>query len=219
MSQYFAKPYEPFGGDINVKGDLFNYAKKTDIKNISHVHTSSFALKSNLASLKTKVDKLDIYKLAPVPVDLSKLSNAVENDVVKKTVYYKLVAKVNGIDTSSLVLKNNYDADKTELKHKIPDTSGFVKKTDCNTKIAEMEGKIRSISGLATKTALTVVGSKIPTISNLVKKIDYDGKITEIEKELTDHNHGKYITTTKFNALAASVFNAGLAETHLVTKA
>ena len=85
--------------------------KKTDIKNISHVHTSSFALKSNLASLKTKVDKLDIYKLAPVPVDLSKLSNAVENDVVKKTVYHKLVAKVNGIDTSRLVLKNNYDAD------------------------------------------------------------------------------------------------------------
>ena len=219
MSQYFAKPYEPFGGDINVKGDLFNYAKKTDIKNISHVHTSSFALKSNLATLKTKVDKLDIYKLAPVPVELSKLSNVVENDVVKKTVYHKLVAKVNSIDTSRLVLKTNYDSDKTELKHKISDTSGFVKKTDCNTKIAEIEGKIRSISGLATKTALTVVGSKIPTISNLVKKTDYDGKITEIEKELTDHNHGKYITTTKFNALAASIFNAGLAETHLVTKA
>ena len=170
MSQYFAKPYEPFGGDINVKGDLFNYATKTDIKNISHVDTSSFALKSNLASLKTKVDKLDIYELAPVPVDLSKLSNVVENDVVKKTVYHKLVAKVNSIDTSRLVLKTNYDADNTELKHKIPDTSGFVKKTDCNTKIAEIEGKIRSISGLATKTALTVVGSKIPNISNLVKK-------------------------------------------------
>ena len=219
MSQYFAKPYEPFGGDINVKGDLFNYATKTDIKNISHVDTSSFALKSNLASLKTKVDKLDIYELAPVPVDLSKLSNVVENDVVKKTVYHKLVAKVNSIDTSRLVLKTNYDADKTELKHKIPDTSGFVKKKDCNTKIAEIEGKIRSISGLATKTALTVVGSKVPNISNLIKKTDYDGKITEIEKKITDHNHGKYITTPKFSALAASVFNARLAEAHLVTKA
>ena len=84
MSQYFAKPYEPFGGDINVKGDLFNYATKTDIKNISHVDTSSFALKSNLASLKTKVDKLDIYELAPVPVDLSKLSNVVEMMLLKK---------------------------------------------------------------------------------------------------------------------------------------
>ena len=66
MSQYFPKPYEPFGGDINVKVDLSNYATKADIKNISRVDSSSFALKSNLASLKTEVDKLDIDKLAPV---------------------------------------------------------------------------------------------------------------------------------------------------------
>ena len=112
MSQYFPKPYEPFGGDINVKVDLSNYATKADIKNISHVDTSSFALKSNLASLKTEVDKLDIDKLVPVPVDLSKLSDVVKNDVVKKTVYDKLVAKVNSIDTSGFVLKNNYDTDK-----------------------------------------------------------------------------------------------------------
>ena len=84
MSQYFPKPYEPFGGDINVKVDLSNYATKTDITNISHVDTSSFALKTNLASLKTEVDKLDIDKLVPVPVDLSKLSDVVKNDVVKK---------------------------------------------------------------------------------------------------------------------------------------
>ena len=69
MGQYFPKPYEPFGRDINVKVDLSNYATKADIKNISHVDTSSFALKSNLASLKTEVDKLDIDKVAPVPVD------------------------------------------------------------------------------------------------------------------------------------------------------
>ena len=92
MSQYFPKPYEPFAGDINVKVDLSNYATKTDIKNISHIDTSSFALKSNLASLKTEVDKLDIDKLVPVSVDLSKLSNLVKNDVVQKTVYCKLVA-------------------------------------------------------------------------------------------------------------------------------
>ena len=84
MSQYFPKPYEPFGGDINVKVDLSNYATKADIKNISHVDTSSFALKTNLASLKTEVDKLDIDKLAPVPVDLSKPSDVVKNYVVKK---------------------------------------------------------------------------------------------------------------------------------------
>ena len=84
MSQYFPKPYEPFGGDINVKVDLSNYATKADIKNISHVNTSSFALKTNLANLKTDVDKLDIDKLIPVPVDLSKLSDLVKYDVVKK---------------------------------------------------------------------------------------------------------------------------------------
>ena len=72
MSQYFSKAYEPFGGDINVKVDLSNYATKTDIKNISHVDTSSFALKSILASLKTEVYQLDIDKLVSVPVDLSK---------------------------------------------------------------------------------------------------------------------------------------------------
>ena len=69
MGQYFPKPYEPFGRDINVKVDLSNYATKADIKYVSHVDTSSFALKSNLASLKTEVDKLDIDKVAPVPVD------------------------------------------------------------------------------------------------------------------------------------------------------
>ena len=63
MSQYFPKPYEPFGGDINVKVDLSNYAAKADIKNISHADTSSFALKTNLANLKTEIDKLDIDKL------------------------------------------------------------------------------------------------------------------------------------------------------------
>ena len=77
MSQYFPKPYEPFGGDINVKVDLSNYATKTDIKNISHVDTSSFALKTNLASLKTEFNKLDIDKLVPVPTNLSKISNVV----------------------------------------------------------------------------------------------------------------------------------------------
>ena len=73
MSQYFPKPYEPFDGDINVKVDLSNYATKADIKNVSHIDTLSFVLKSNLASLKTEVDKIDVDKLVPVPVDLSKL--------------------------------------------------------------------------------------------------------------------------------------------------
>ena len=74
MSQYFPKPYEAFSGDINVKVDLSNYATKADIENISHV------------DLKTEVDKFDIDKLVPVPVNLSKLSDVVKNDVVKKLI-------------------------------------------------------------------------------------------------------------------------------------
>ena len=128
MSQYFPKPYEPFNGDINVKTDLSNYATKDDIKNITHVDTSNFALKTNLANLKTEVDKLDIDKLVPVPVDLSKLSDAVKNDVIKKAKYNKLGNKVNNIDTSRFILKTKYDADKLELEKKIPDTSNLIKK-------------------------------------------------------------------------------------------
>ena len=84
MSQYFPNPYEPFGGDISVKDDLSNYAIKADIKNISNVGTSSFASKTNLSSLKVEVDKLDIDKLVPVPVDLSKLSDVVKMMLLKK---------------------------------------------------------------------------------------------------------------------------------------
>ena len=116
MSQYFPKPFNShFGDSIKVKIDLSNYATKTDIENISHVDTSSFALKTNLASLKTEVDKLDIDKIVSVLVDLSKLSDAVKNDVVKKVVYDKLVAKVNNIDTSTFVLKTKYQTNKIVL--------------------------------------------------------------------------------------------------------
>ena len=114
MSQYYPNPYEPFGGDINVKVDLSNYATKTDLKNISHVDASTFALKSNLGSLKTEVDKLDIDNLRPVPNDLAKPSNVVKNDVVKKTEYNKLVPKVIKIDTAGFVLKNTYDKAKSD---------------------------------------------------------------------------------------------------------
>ena len=83
MSKYYPEPYQPFDGDINVRVDLSSYATKSDIKNISHVDTLSFALTKNLANLKTEFDKL-----VPVPVDLNKLSDAVKNDVVKKIIYF-----------------------------------------------------------------------------------------------------------------------------------
>ena len=128
MSKYYPKPYKQFGRGIKVKLDLSNYAIKADIKNISHVDTSGFALKTNLANLKTEVDKLDIDKLVPIPTDLSKLGNVVKNDVVRKDVYHKLVSKVNATDTSGFVLKTKYDTDISELENKIPDTCGLVKR-------------------------------------------------------------------------------------------
>ena len=126
MSQYFPKPFRSFGRNINVKVDLSNYATKADIKNISHVDTSSFALKTNLANLKTEVDKLDIDKLVPVPVGLSKLSDVVKNDVVKKTDYNAKITKIeNKIpDISNLATKTALNT----VENKIPDTSGLVKK-------------------------------------------------------------------------------------------
>ena len=184
MSQYFPKSYKPFGRDINVKVDLSNYAAKADIKNISHAGTSSFALKTNLANLKTELDKLDIDKLAPVPIDLSKLSDVVKNDVVKKDVYDKLVTEVNNIDTSGFVLKTRNDTDKSELGNKIPDTSGLVKKTDYDTKITEIEDEIPDVSNLVTKTALTTVEDKITDISNLAKKQIMKQKLQKLKINL-----------------------------------
>ena len=161
MSQYFPKLFKSFGRNINVKVDLSNYATKTDLKNVTHVDTSRLALKANLASLKTEVDQLDIDKLAPVPIDLTKLS-----DVVKKAVYEKLAAKVNNIDTSSFVLKTKYQTDKTELEKKIPSVTDFVKKN----KLAELDNRIPDVGCLTAKTALTAVENKIPDVSSLVKK-------------------------------------------------
>ena len=89
MSQYFFKPFRSFEGNVNVKVDLSNYATKTNLINVTHVDTSSFVLKTNLAGLKTEVDKLGVDKLVPIPADLTKLSNVVKNDVVKKTLYDK----------------------------------------------------------------------------------------------------------------------------------
>ena len=87
MSQYFPKPFNShFGDSTKVEIDLSNYATKADIKNILHIDNSSFALKTNLAHLKTEVYKLDIDNLVPIPVDLSKLSNVVKNDIVKKCI-------------------------------------------------------------------------------------------------------------------------------------
>ena len=109
---------------------IIQIMQQNQISNISLVDTSSFTLKTNLASLKTEVDEMDIDKLMPVAVHFRKLS-----DVVKKVVYVKLVAKVNNIDTSGFALKTKYQTDKSELGKKIPDISNLVKQTDYNSKV------------------------------------------------------------------------------------
>ena len=97
---------------------MSSYATNTDLKNVTHVDGCSFASKTNLASLKTEVDKIDVDKLTPVPNDLAKLSNVVKNDVVKKTEYNKLVTKVDNIVTTGFVLKTKNDTDKSDLEKK-----------------------------------------------------------------------------------------------------
>ena len=143
MSQYFPEPYESFGGDINVKVHLSNYATKTDLKNISHIDVSSYALKSNLTSLKTEVDKLDIDKLTSVPIDIAKLSNLVKTDIVKKTEYDKLVNEVKSIDNTNFVSRTKYEKDGSDFEDeinridkKIPDISDLIRKW-----IVEVEDK------------------------------------------------------------------------------
>ena len=157
----------------------------------------------------------------PIPVDLSKLSDVVKNDVVKKTVYNKLVAKVDNIDTSDFVLKTKYNTDKTEIFLKLLKFLILVvllKKKNYNTKITELENKILDISNFGTKTALTAIENKIPSVGNLVEKTDHNTKITDIENKLNNHNHDKCIDTSEFNKSASDVFNVRLAQANLITK-
>ena len=138
MSEYFLKSFRRFGRNINFKVDLSNYTTKTDLRNVTHVDTSGFALKTNLANLKAEVDKLDVDKLAPVPLDLSKLSDVVKN-VVKKTVYEtELENKIP--DISNLATKTEL----TAVENKIMNVSNLVDKTDYNTKVTEIENKLNN---------------------------------------------------------------------------
>ena len=134
---------------------------------------------------------------------MSKLSDVVKNDVVKKAVYDNSAAIVNNTNTSVFVWKIKYQTDKTELEKKIHDVSNLVKKA----KLTELEKKNPNISSLATKSALTGVKNKIPSVCSLVRKTDYDTKLTEISKKTYWSNHGKYITTSGLNAFAVNVLD------------
>ena len=139
MSQYYP-PYRSSSNNIKVELDLANYATKTDLKNITHVDVSSFVSKTNLAALKTEVDKIDADKLKTTSADLAKLTNAVEHDVVKKTDYNTKVTSI--VAQIAALTKNTVDnlADKTKLK--AIDTNSFVNKTKFSADINTLDDKI-----------------------------------------------------------------------------
>ena len=142
MSQYFP-PFNNSREKIKVELDLSNYATKQDIKDITHIDASGFALKTNLAALKTEVDKIDADKLKTTPADLAKLTNGVDNELVKKTVYNAKVASIEGQIAG--VTKNTINnlADITKLK--AVDTSNFVTRTKFSADTNSLDDKVDKV--------------------------------------------------------------------------
>ena len=201
MSQYFP-PYNNSSENIKVEIDLSNYATKKDIKDITHVDTSSYALKTNLAALKTEVDKIDTGKLKTVPDDLAKLSNVVKNDVFKKSTYNALKNKVDAIDTSKFVSRTTFTTDTNALDYKIDiiekkilDISGLATKSSVTRLIIGQEeytDKVKKknpdISSLASKKELAAVENKISDVSGLATAsalITVENKIPDITSLIT----------------------------------
>ena len=198
MSYY--PPYKSSSNNIKVELDLSNYATKNDLKKITHVNVSSFASKTNLAALKSEVDKIDVGKLKTAPVDLAKLTNAIENDLFKKTVYN---TKVTSIETQIARLTiNTVDnlADRTKLK--ATDTNSFVTRSkfsaDTNAlddKIDGVEKKNPDISGLATKTSLT----------SYLQTSTFNSKVTEVENKIKAADIIAKIANTKANTIKSDL--------------
>ena len=160
MSYY--PPYKSSISNVKVNLDLTNYATKTDLKNITHIDVSSFASKTNLAALKTEVDKIDVDKLKTAPLDLAKLTNAVENDLVKKTLYS---TKVTSIEAQIAGLtKNTVDnlADITKLK--AIDTNSFVTRTKFLTDTNDLDDKIDDKTSLNTYLQTSTFNSKVTEV-------------------------------------------------------
>ena len=199
MSTYYP-PYKKSSNNIKVELDLTNYATKTDLKNITHVDVSSFASKTNLAALKTEVDIIDADKLKTVPVDLTKLTNAVENYLVKKTDYN---TKVTSIETQIAGLtKNTVDnlADITKLK--VIDTNSFVLKTKLASDVTTLENKIDTVDkkipdicGLAIKTSLT----------SYLQTATFNSKVTEVENKIKANDTLAESANTKANTIRSDL--------------
>ena len=190
MSKYFP-PYNNSSENIKVELDLSNYGTKKDIKDITYVDASGFASKTNLAALKTEVDKIDTDKLKTVPDDLAKLSNVVKNNVVKKTDYNTLKSKVDDIDVSKYVGRTKYETDGKAIYDKI---DAVEKKIPVLTDFVTTACFNHEKNLLATKTALTTVENKIPDVSTLATKTSlssllpvstFNSKVTKLEGKVT----------------------------------
>ena len=198
MSYY--PPNKSSSNNVKVELHLTNYTTKTDLKNITHVDVSSFASKTNLAALKTEVDKIDTDKLKTAPTDLAKLTNAIENDVVKKTDYN---TKVTSIEAQIVGLtKNTVDNLADITKRKAIDTNNFVTKTkfsaDTNAlddKIDGVEKKPPDISGLATKTSL----------NDYLKTSTFNSKVPEVESKIKDADIIAKSAVTKANTIRSNL--------------
>ena len=192
--------YKSSSNNVKVELDLTNYATKTDLKNITHVDVSSFASKTNLAALKTEVDKIDVDKLKTTPTDLDRLSNLVKNDVVKKTDYN---TKVTSIEAQIVGLTKNTVDNLTDItKLKSIDTNSFVLKTklasDLTTlenKIDTVDKKIPDISGLATKTRLNAY----------LQTSTFNSKFTEVESKIKDADIIAKSANTKVNTIRSNL--------------
>ena len=202
MSNYFP-PYNNSSENIKVELDLSNYATKKDINDITHVDVSGFASKTNLAALKTEVDKIDTDKLKTVPADLAKLNNVVKNDAFKKTDYNTKVTSIQ--NQIAGVTKNTLDNLGDITKLKAVNTSNFVIKTKLASDVTTLENKIDTvdkkipdISGLATKTSLTsylqteTFNYKVTEVENKIKSTDIiakseNSKANTIRSDLTGY--------------------------------
>ena len=200
MSKYFP-PYNNSNENIKVELDLSNYATKKDRKDITHIDASGFASKTNLAALKTEVDKIDTDKLKTVPNDFAKLSNVVKNDVVKKIDYNRLKRKVDGIDVSKYVGRTKYETDGKAIYDKI---DAVEKKIPVLTDFVTTDRFNHEKKLLATKTASTTVENKIHDANTLATKIGlglllpvsiFNSKVTELEGKVTtvDNKFSRFV--------------------------
>ena len=214
MSQYFP-PFNNYKENIKVELDLSNYATKQDTKDITHIDANGFASKTNLAALKTEIDKIDADKLKTVPIDLEKLSNVVKNEVVKKNDYNALKSKVDGIDVSKYVGRTKYETDGKAIydkidavEKKIPVLNDFVTTARFN----------HEENLLATKTALTTVENKIPDVStvatitslnSLLPVSTFNNKVTELEGKVTtvDNKFSGFVKKTDYGAEVIKIKN------------